>query len=73
MTATTRRRASSWSRPDSAGLGSLEGPRGSAIEEVRAADSLVLSGSAIGVKAMLRGEPSVFELRPLSRETVGRR
>jgi len=34
---------------------------GSAIEEVRAADSLVLSSSAVGVKAMLRGKPPQFE------------
>ncbi len=38
---------------------------GSAIEEVRAADSLTMSSSAIGVKAMLRGKPPVFE-KPLA-------
>lgn len=38
---------------------------GSAIEEQRAADSMCMSSSAIGVKAMLRGKPPKFE-KPLS-------
>jgi enoyl-CoA hydratase / 3-hydroxyacyl-CoA dehydrogenase len=42
-------------------INALPFAEGSAIEEVRAADSLVLSSSAVGVKAMLRGKPPVFE------------
>lgn len=38
---------------------------GSALEEVRAADSLTMSSSAIGVKAMLRGKKPEFE-QPLA-------
>jgi len=34
---------------------------GGAIEEQRAAQSLAMSSSAIGVKAMMRGKPPVFE------------
>ncbi|MGB1014221.1 MAG: enoyl-CoA hydratase-related protein, partial [Nannocystaceae bacterium] len=34
---------------------------GSALEEVRAAESLCLSSSKIGVKAMMRGKPPAFE------------
>ncbi|MGB1276233.1 MAG: hypothetical protein ACPG77_10830, partial [Nannocystaceae bacterium] len=34
---------------------------GSALEEVRAAESLCLSSSKIGVKAMMRGKPPTFE------------
>ena len=46
-------------------INALPYAEGSAIEEVRAADSLVLSSSAIGVKAMLRGKPPAFE-KPLA-------
>lgn len=45
-------------------INALPYAEGSAIEEVRAADSLVMSSSAIGVKAMLRGKPPQFE-KPL--------
>jgi enoyl-CoA hydratase / 3-hydroxyacyl-CoA dehydrogenase len=45
-------------------LNALPYAEGSAIEEVRAADSLTMSSSAIGVKAMLRGKPPEFE-KPL--------
>ncbi|NJK32012.1 MAG: hypothetical protein HC927_06080 [Deltaproteobacteria bacterium] len=37
----------------------------SALEERRAAESLTMSSSAIGVKAMLRGKPPEFE-KPLA-------
>jgi enoyl-CoA hydratase / 3-hydroxyacyl-CoA dehydrogenase len=46
-------------------INALPYAEGSAIEEVRAADSLTMSSSAIGVKAMLRGKPPAFE-KPLS-------
>ncbi len=42
-------------------INALPFDQGSAIEEHRAADSLVLSSSKVGVKAMLRGKPPVFE------------
>lgn len=42
-------------------INALPYAEGSAIEEVRAADSLTMSSSAIGVKAMLRGKPPEFE------------
>lgn len=41
-------------------INALPWAEGSAIEEVRAADSLTMSSSAIGVKAMLRGKPPEF-------------
>jgi enoyl-CoA hydratase/carnithine racemase len=46
-------------------INALPYAEGSAIEEVRAADSLTMSSSAIGVKAMLRGKPPEFE-KPLA-------
>jgi enoyl-CoA hydratase/carnithine racemase/3-hydroxyacyl-CoA dehydrogenase len=46
-------------------INALPYAEGSAIEEVRAADSLVMSSSAIGVKAMLRGKAPEFE-KPLA-------
>lgn len=42
-------------------INALPYAEGSAIEEVRAADSLTMSSSKIGVKAMLRGKPPEFE------------
>ncbi|EDM74299.1 3-hydroxyacyl-CoA dehydrogenase [Plesiocystis pacifica SIR-1] len=42
-------------------INALPYAEGTAIEEVRAADSLCLSASKIGTKAMLRGKPPQFE------------
>ncbi|PRP92175.1 putative enoyl-CoA hydratase echA8 [Enhygromyxa salina] len=42
-------------------INALPFAEGSAIEEQRAADSLTMSSSAVGVKAMLRGKPPKFE------------
>jgi enoyl-CoA hydratase/carnithine racemase len=46
-------------------INALPYAEGSAIEEVRGADSLTMSSSAIGVKAMLRGKPPEFA-KPLA-------
>lgn len=42
-------------------VNNLSYAKGSALEEQRAAESLTMSTSKIGVKAMLRGKPPVFE------------